>query len=130
MKKVIVLLFATMMVAKSFATTTPAEDSNFNLKLNFTEIASEMKLDWELVPELKAAGKHLQKRVARLSNVAPEKRQEKLSEYVLNNLGAVKAITTEKQYRTYLTLLNREFNETHLNTILFGYDAYEFIAEN
>jgi hypothetical protein len=129
MKKVIVLLFATMLVAKSFASTTPSAASNFNLNLNYSEIVSELGLDWELIPELKAAGKNLEKRVAHLSAVAPEVRQEKLSEYVLNNLGTVKAFTTAEQYRTYLTLLNREFNECRLNAILFGYDDVDLMAE-
>jgi hypothetical protein len=129
MKKVFVLLFAAVIAAKSFAATTPAETSNFELSLDFKEIASELELDWEFVPVLKTAGKNLQKRVAHLSEVAPEKRQEKLSEYVLNNLGTVKTFTTAEQYRTYLTLLNRQFNENRLNGILFGYDEFEYIAE-
>jgi hypothetical protein len=129
MKKVIVLLFATMLVAKSFALTTPEAASNFNLNLNYTEIVSELGLDWELIPELKAAGKNLQKRVAHLSAVAPEVRQEKLSEYVLNNLGTVKTFMTAEQYRAYLILLNKEFNECRLNAILFGYDEFDYVAE-
>jgi hypothetical protein len=118
-----------MLVVKSFAATTPAETSNFALNLNFKEIASELELEWEYIPVLKSAGKNLEKQVARLSEVAPEKRQEKLSEYVLNNLGTVKAFTTAEQYRSYLTMLNRKFNECHLNALLFGYDDVEYIAE-
>jgi hypothetical protein len=129
MKKVFVLLFATMMVAKSFATEFSAEPANFDLDLNFKQIVSELDLDWEYIPELKAAGKNLEKQVAGLAEVTPEERQEKLSEYVLSNLGSVKAITTDRQYRQYLTLLNREFNESHLNAILFGFDNFEYIAE-
>jgi hypothetical protein len=41
----------------------------------------------------------------------------------------VKAITTDRQYRQYLTLLNQVFNESRLNAILFGFDDFEYIAE-
>ncbi len=129
MKKVFVLLFATMMVAKVFATEVSTEPANFDLTLDYKQIVSELDLDWEYIPELKAAGKNLQKQVAGLAEVAPAERQEKLSEYVLDNLGSVRAITTERQYRQYLTLLNGVFNESRLNAILFGFDDFEYIAE-
>jgi hypothetical protein len=87
MKKVFVLLFATMMVAKVFATEVSTEPANFDLTLDYKQIVSELNLDWEYIPELKAAGKNLQKQVAGLAEVAPAERQEKLSEYVLDNLS-------------------------------------------
>jgi hypothetical protein len=127
MKKVFVLLFATMMVAKCFANVSSTETASFDLNLNIREVVRELKLDADDAALVNMAGKDLKKGVTRLSQVAPEKRQEKLTEMVFNNLGAVKPLMTTIQYRKYLSLLNRKFNESGLNSILFGYD---YIAEN
>lgn len=126
MKKVFLFIFAAVTAAQSFAEPfNYAAEADFDLVLNMKEMRRELALTEEQQAVLSVTNKSIRRKVARLAKVSPEKRQGKLSEVVLENLGAVRMHLSDGQYRKYLTLLNREFNENHLNALLFGYDLAE-----
>lgn len=124
MKKVFVVIFAAAMAMQSFATTRNAE-ADFELKMNMKEVKEVLVADMEQADILKEATRDMKRKIARLAKVSPEKRQARLTEAVFCHLGTVRPYLSEIQYRKYLTLLNREFNENHLNGIMFGYDLAE-----
>ncbi len=122
MKKVFLFIFAAVMAVQSFANPYNYAEANFDLDLNMKEMNRELSLSEDQRAILMVTNQSIKKKVARLAKISPEKRQGKLSEVVWENLGTVRAHLTDVQYRKYLTLLNREFNENHLNALLFGYD--------
>lgn len=122
MKKVFLFIFAAVVAAQSFADPRNRAEADFDLVLNMKEMNRELSLSEEQRAVLMVTNKNIRRKVARLAKMSPEKRQDKLSEVVWENLSAVRMHLSDGQYRKYLALLNREFNENHLNALLFGYD--------
>lgn len=122
MKKVFLFIFAAVAAAQGFANSGNYAEADFDLVLNLKEMNRELSLTEDQQAVLTVTNKSICRKVARLAKMSPEKRQGKLSEFVLENLGTVRMYLSDEQYRKYLTLLNREFNENRLNAVLFGYD--------
>lgn len=91
----------------------------FNLRLR--DLNKAMHLDVEQVEGLQLTNSEMSRRIARLKNLPLSARQAKLAIIVSENLASVREMVDEAQYRSYLTLLNNEFNKTGLNSILYGY---------
>ena len=99
---------------------------SYELKLSLHDMHKAMKLDIDQFDNMERVTRNFERRISNLAYVDPEKRQEKLTAYVAENLMNAQGYLDEMQYRTYLKLLNVEFNKTGLNSVLYGYDMVAF----
>lgn len=129
MKKAI-LTAMTVMMTMTLATGKAAEAEqnepkvNYGLELSLREMRKAMDLDYEQAEVLGQTNRMLRRRVAHLETMSAARRQEMLNTFLYENLATVRPYLSERQYRTYLSLLNAKFNETGLNGVLFGTGNY------
>ncbi len=100
-----------------------ADSVIYKFKLRLRDMNKAMHLDVDQIEALQQTTVDLSRRIARLENVAAEKRQAQLTHIITENLVVVHDYLNDNQYRAYLSLLNNEFNRTGLNSVLYGYDV-------
>ena len=100
-----------------------ADSVIYKFKLRLRDMNKAMHLDVDQIEALQQTTVDLSRRIARLENVAAEKRQAQLTPIITENLVVVHDYLNDNQYRAYLSLLNNEFNRTGLNSVLYGYDV-------
>ena len=115
---------ATMNAAEAATTDETQTMVNYTLDLSLREMKKALDLDYEQAEVLSETNRRLRRQVAHLGTMTAERRQEKLTTFLYENLATVRMYLNERQYRTYLSLLNAEFNETGLNGVLFGHNDY------
>lgn len=126
MKKVFVMaLVAIMAISNVEAGNRSCNESevvNYNLSLSLREMNKVLNLNVEQSEIMGHANDCLTRKVAHLIKVAPEKRSERLAQYLTENLAYAYNVLSQSQYRAYLTILNREFTVNKLTDVLYERD--------
>lgn len=128
MKKVFLTAMTALMMAAATVNAAEADRNatkvKYDMELSLREMRKAMSLDYEQAEVLGETNRILRRRVAHLETMTAERQQEMLNTFLFENLATVRQYLNERQYRTYLSLLNAKFNETGLNGILFGNEDY------
>lgn len=97
----------------------------YEFGLRLRDMNRAMKLDIDQIEALQLVNREMRRSIANIGNLPVEKRQERLTNVLTNNLMEVRGRVDDEQYRAYLQLINNEFNRSGLSNVLLGIEVAE-----
>lgn len=97
----------------------------YEFGLRLRDMNRAMKLDIDQIEALQLVNREMRRNIANIGNLPVEKRQERLTNVLTNNLMEVRGRVDDEQYRAYLQLINNEFNRSGLSNVLLGIEVAE-----
>lgn len=123
MKKVFIMAAIALMATASVKAEEKNQDAvrvDYNINMNVRALSRCLNLNGEQADVMEYASDMLRDEVSRVRFSKEEKKAARLKRSIAHNLSIAHKHLEDKQYRSYLTLLNQTLNNKGLNSILIN----------
>ena len=123
MKKVFIMAAIALMATASVKAEEKNQDAvrvDYNINMNVRALSRCLNLNGEQADVMEYASDMLREEVSRVRFSKDEKKAARLKRAIKHNLAIAHKHLDEKQYRSYLALLNQTLNNKGLNSILIN----------
>lgn len=123
MKKVFIMAAIALMATASVKAEEKIQDAvrvDYNINMNDRALSRCLNLNGEQADVMEYASDMLREEVSRVRFSKEEKKAARLKRAIAHNLSIAHKHLEDKQYRSYLALLNQTLMNKGLNSILFN----------
>ena len=123
MKKVFIMAAIALMATASVKAEEKNQDAvrvDYNINMNVRALSRCLNLNGEQADVMEYASDMLREEVSRVRFSKEEKKAARLKRSIAHNLSIAHKHLEDKQYRSYLALLNQTLNNKGLNSILIN----------
>lgn len=123
MKKVFIMAAIALMATASVKAEEKNQDAvrvDYNINMNVRALSRCLNLNGEQADVMEYASDMLREDVSRVRFSKEEKKAARLKRSIAHNLSIAHKHLEDKQYRSYLALLNQTLNNKGLNSILIN----------
>lgn len=123
MKKVFIMAAIALMATASVKAEEKNQDAvrvDYNINMNVRALSRCLNLNGEQADVMEYASDMLREEVSRVRFSKEEKKAARLKRSIAHNLSIAHKHLEDKQYRSYLALLNQTFKNKGLNSILIN----------
>lgn len=123
MKKVFIMAAIALMATASVKAEEKNQDAvrvDYNINMNVRSLSRCLNLNGEQADVMEYASDMLREEVSRVRFSKEEKKAARLKRAIAHNLSIAHKHLEDKQYRSYLALLNQTLNNKGLNSILIN----------
>ena len=123
MKKVFIMAAIALMATASVKAEEKNQDAvrvDYNINMNDCALSRCLNLNGEQADVMEYASDMLREEVSRVRFSKEEKKAARLKRAIARNLSIAHKHLEDKQYRSYLALLNQTFKNKGLNSILIN----------
>ena len=123
MKKVFIMAAIALMATASVKAEEKNQDAvrvDYNINMNDRALSRCLNLNGEQADVMEYANDMLREEVSRVRFSKEEKKAARLKRSIAHNLSIAHKHLEDKQYRSYLSMLNQTFKNKGLNSILIN----------
>lgn len=123
MKKVFIMAAIALMATASVKAEEKNQDAvrvDYNINMNVRALSRCLNLNGEQADVMEYASDMLREEVSRVRFSKEEKKAARLKRSIAHNLSIAHKHLEDKQYRSYLAMLNQTLNNKGLNSILIN----------
>lgn len=123
MKKVFIMAAIALMATASVKAEEKNQDAvlvDYNINMNDRALSRCLNLNGEQADVMEYASDMLREEVSRVRFSKEEKKAARLKRAIAHNLSIAHKHLEDKQYRSYLAMLNQTLNNKGLNSILIN----------
>lgn len=123
MKKVFIMAAIALMATASVKAEEKNQDAvrvDYNINMNVRVLSRCLNLNGEQADVMEYASDMLREEVSRVRFSKEEKKAARLKRSIAHNLSIAHKHLEDKQYRSYLAMLNQTLNNKGLNSILIN----------